>query len=172
MLSIGESVLPLSVESVLSKANKSGNFRSRFEAGVVDLDVGWLHQLLADNSDRKYSSVRHDIGFHTPSGQDRRFKVWISEDEDSRAIGSAVVKVGQGTLSTNFNSRLRADVAMPAHKFDCRLLIRTGQLHILHAWQPCEKRLLFLLSIFRRRGPLRAERGREGRRLHFSQNLL
>ena len=133
---IGEATLPLSIQSFLSRVNKGLNFRRCFEAGVVDLDVDWLHQLLADSSDRKFSSVRHDIGFHTPSGQDRRFKIWISEDdklqvassffEDTRAIGSAVVKVGQGTLSTNFNPRLRADIALPAHKFDCRLLIRTG----------------------------------------------
>jgi hypothetical protein len=126
---IGKSDLPaVSVESVLSKANKGGNFHSRFEGGVVDLDVDWLHTLLTDGSDRKDSSVRHDIGFHTPLSQDRRFKIWTSESdsEDGRAIGSTVVPVGQGTLSTNFNSRLKADIAMPSHKFDCRLLIRTG----------------------------------------------
>ena len=122
-----------------------GNFRRRFEAGIDGLDVNWLHQVLADSCDSKHSSIRHDIDFHTPSGQDRRFIVWISKDADgvhdvdrkrqkdlkffegSRAIGSAVVKLDQGTISSNFSPRLSADVALPTHKFDCRLLIRTGQ---------------------------------------------
>ena len=131
--------------SALSKMKKDWNFRGCFEAGVADLGVDQLLELLAESSDKEYSSVRHDIGFHTPTGQDRRFKVWISEDEDvlqdaypehqkalnfsedSRAIGSTVVKISQGTLSTNFYPRFRANVALPARKFDYRLLIRTGQ---------------------------------------------
>lgn len=104
-----------------------------------------MHELLKNDAVRVQSSVRHDIGFYTPSGQDRRLKVWILEEgtedagsqqvlgvhtgnETSRDIGSALVRAGPGILCTPLTPRLKADVAMPGRHFDCRLLIRTGWL--------------------------------------------
>lgn len=140
---LGVTAHPSSVQAILSKVNKGRKWRSSFEAGVIDLDVDRLHQLLTGNLDEAQSGIRHEVGFYTPLGQDRRFKVWIPEaatkhsgsqreledptrTEGSRGVGSALLKAGPGVLSTPSTPRLKADVALPGHLFDCRLLIRTG----------------------------------------------
>ena len=123
--------------------NKHKKWKAWFDGGVTSLDMNRLQQLLAKNPDVIQSSVRHDIGIFTPSGKHRRFKVWIPEQsttdsgaqqvsgvptgiETSRGVGSGLLKVGPGILVYPLNARLKADVALPGHPFDCRLQIKTG----------------------------------------------
>ena len=123
--------------------NKHKKWKAWFDGGVASLNIDRLQQLLTENSDRIQFSVRHEIDFLTPSGKYRRFKVWIPEQsttdsgaqqvlgvptgiERSRGMGSGLLRVGPGILVYPLNARLKADVALPGHPFDCRLQIKTG----------------------------------------------
>ena len=141
--SIVDLAFPVSIETILSKVNELQIWNTSFDGDITTLNIQRLHQILAGNSDRVQSSVRHDIGFLTPSGNHRRLTMWISEQstpeadaqqvlgvytgaDRSRSIGSALVKVGQGILSYPLRSSLKADVALLGHPFDCRLIIEAG----------------------------------------------
>eukprot|EP00118_Oscarella_pearsei_P018726 m.193541 g.193541 ORF g.193541 m.193541 type:complete len:122 (+) comp39477_c0_seq84:2326-2691(+) len=85
------------------------------------------------------SFIRHDLQFYTPSGHEKRFRLWESLDDlpdgefilgkytgNETVIGSDLINAGPGLLFTRLSNLMRGEILMPELPFDCRLLIQAG----------------------------------------------
>eukprot|EP00118_Oscarella_pearsei_P018722 m.193413 g.193413 ORF g.193413 m.193413 type:complete len:468 (+) comp39477_c0_seq45:1541-2944(+) len=121
--------------------NPESAWRSRFD-NSIDEDVFMkLKDYCGKRGKLQQSFIRHDLQFYTPSGHEKRFRLWESLDDlpdgefilgkytgNETVIGSDLINAGPGLLFTRLSNLMRGEILMPELPFDCRLLIQADSL--------------------------------------------